>query len=216
MSKQTVLLLHGFLSSAGSTKARYFGEKFQACPQVSFHAFDFNPTPLDFEYMTITGMIDRLRQYVLDRDLASKDVRLVGSSLGGLVGLNYAHRFGHVAKLLLLAPAVAYRSHLFDAHARQAWQQAGTRSLRHYGFKRELPLRYGFDVDSQRYQAPVPPAAPTLIVHGIDDDVVPIAHSRAYVTAHPERARLIEVASDHMLHDQLDLIWKQVDDFLLA
>jgi len=216
MSKQTVLLLHGFLSSAGSTKAQYFREKFRASSQVSFRAFDFNPTPQDFEYMTITGMIDRLRQYLLDHDLASEDVRLIGSSMGGLVGLNYAHRFGHVAKLLLLAPALAYRSHLIDAQARQAWQQAGTWSLFHYGFQKELPLRYGFKVDSQRYSEPVPPVAPTRIVHGVDDDVVPIKYSRAYVAAHPEQTRLIEVASDHLLHDQLDLIWKQVNDFLLS
>jgi pimeloyl-ACP methyl ester carboxylesterase len=35
-----------------------------------------------------------VRQYILDRELT--DVSLIGSSMGGLVGLNYAHRFGDV------------------------------------------------------------------------------------------------------------------------
>jgi len=37
MEQQTVLYLHGFASSAQSTKARYLREKFRAFPQVEFH-----------------------------------------------------------------------------------------------------------------------------------------------------------------------------------
>ena len=66
MEQLTVLYLHGFTSSGRSTKARYFRDKFEAFPQVEFHAIDFNPTPKDFEYVTTTGRINRLRQYVLD------------------------------------------------------------------------------------------------------------------------------------------------------
>ena len=69
MDRKTILLLHGFASSGQSTKAQYFREKFKALPQVEFHTIDFNPTPRDFEYMTVTGMINRLRQYVLDHRL---------------------------------------------------------------------------------------------------------------------------------------------------
>ena len=86
MTQETVLLLHGFASSGNSTKAQYLRERFKALPNVDFHAVDFNPTPRDFEYMTVTGMINRLRQYVLDHDF--QRVFIVGSSMGALVGLN--------------------------------------------------------------------------------------------------------------------------------
>jgi len=102
MEQKTVLLLHGFTSSGQSTKAQYFREKLKVFPQVEFHAIDFNPTPTDFEYVTTTGRINRLRQYVLDHALGN--ISIIGSSYGGLIALHYAHRFGGVEKMLLLAP----------------------------------------------------------------------------------------------------------------
>ena len=85
MEKKKILSLHGFASSGRSAKAQFFRKKFKPFPQVEFHAFDFNPTPMDFKYMTITGLINRLRQYLLDHDLGS--VSLIGSSMGALVGM---------------------------------------------------------------------------------------------------------------------------------
>jgi len=66
MGKAVIVYLHGFASSARSAKARYFAARFAALPPGDFYAIDLNPTPKDFEYMTTTGQIDRLRQYVLD------------------------------------------------------------------------------------------------------------------------------------------------------
>ena len=120
---RTLLYLHGFLSSAQSTKARFLRERFKSLPQVTYHAIDFNPTPRDFETMTTTGQINRLRQYVLDHGLS--DMGLVGSSFGGLVAFHYAHRFGGVTRMLLLAPAVVWLSGgLSDQELRQ-WEKAG-------------------------------------------------------------------------------------------
>ncbi len=61
MTKQTVFYLHGFASSGQGAKAQYFRSKFEPLSEVTFHAFEFNPTPTDFQYMTITGLINRLR-----------------------------------------------------------------------------------------------------------------------------------------------------------
>jgi pimeloyl-ACP methyl ester carboxylesterase len=214
MDEITILLLHGFASSGRSTKAQFFAEKFGALPWVQFHALDFNPTPTDFEYMTITGLVNRLRQYVLDHDLG--DVSVIGSSLGSLVALHYGHRFGEVNRMLLLAPALSYGMNEADAEQLQRWQEVGTVPIFHYAFESEVGLRFGFHVDGLQYLDPVVPPAPTMIIHGRSDDVVPIENSRSYVARFPHLVQLIEIDSDHRLNDQLAFIWTRVQSFLLA
>jgi pimeloyl-ACP methyl ester carboxylesterase len=197
MTKETVLLLHGFASSRNSRKAQYLREKFKPLPGLEFLAFDFNPTPVDFEYMTITGMINRLRQYLLDS--GGESVFLVGSSMGALVGLNYAHRFGGVSHMLLLAPALYYVGYSELEH-----------EVFHFAFGRPIPLRDDFAIDGAEYAKTVPPPAPVTIIHGRRDDVIPVARSRCYAAQYPDRVELIEVDSDHRLNDHLDFIWEHL------
>jgi pimeloyl-ACP methyl ester carboxylesterase len=207
-----LILLHGFLSSPQGAKARFLRDKLSGYPAVQFHAIDFNPTPRDFEFMTVTGQINRLRQFVLDLGLESAS--LIGSSLGGQVALHYAHRFGGVQKLLLLAPALYYAA-LASADELTAWEQAGSRPVWHDAFQRDVPLRFDVHRDRLSYAEPPPPAAQTLIIHGVNDDVVPISGSRNYAAQYPATVQLIEANSDHRLGDQLDFIWQQVQHFLL-
>lgn len=214
MDIKTVLYLHGFASSGQGTKAQYFWSKFEPFPQVTFHAFEFNPTPTDCEYMTITGLINRLRQYLLGQPPGQ--ISFIGSSLGALVGLHYAHRFGRVERLLLLAPALTFLTGKYTKAERQQWQQEGAIKVAHYAFKGEIPLRYDYHLDGHRYLEPVPPPAPLLIIHGWNDEVVPIEHSRRYAARYSDQTQLVEVASDHRLNDQLDLTWEQVQSFLLG
>jgi pimeloyl-ACP methyl ester carboxylesterase len=211
---QTILLLHGFASSAQSTKAQYLGPRLESYPDTEFHAIDFNPTAKDFETMTVTGMINRLRQYILDHHLDT--IRIIGSSMGALVGLNYAHRFGGVEKMLLLAPALSWLSGGLAEGELAEWERHGTAPVFHYAFEREIPVRYDLQLDGLRYLKPVPPPAPIVIVHGRNDDVVPIDNSRRYAADFPQMVQVIEVDSDHRLNDRLPFIWEQVQSFLLA
>ncbi len=208
---KTTLFLHGFASSGQGTKAQYLRQKFSALPQVDFHAFDFNPTPQDFEYMTITGLVNRLRQYLLDQRLAATDVNIIASSMGALVGLHYAHRFGGVEKMLFLAPALYYAPQLVEEL--ENWEQSGTIPVFHFAFKKEIPLGYDLAADGLRYAQPIPPAAPLVIIHGQHDEVIAPQRSRDYTASYPERVRLLEVDSDHRLNDQLDFIWEQARAF---
>ncbi len=214
MEQQTVLYLHGFTSSARSRKAEFFREKLQAFPQVEFRAIDFNPTPRDFEYMTTTGLINRLRQYVLDHRLG--DVCIIGSSFGGLIALHYAHRFGGVEKMLLLAPALFWLSGGLSEEQLKQWEKAGAAPIFHDAFGKELPVRYDLHLDGLRYLEPVPPAIPTIIIHGRNDNTVPIEHSRNYAARFPDQIQLIEVDADHDLNGHLEFIWEYVQSFLLS
>jgi pimeloyl-ACP methyl ester carboxylesterase len=213
VAKMSVLFLHGFASSAQSTKARYFGEKFAALPQMEYHVLDFNPTRWDFEYMTTTGLINRLRQYVLDHGW--QRFSIIGSSYGGLVALHYAHRYGGVDKMLLLAPGLRWLSGGLSDDQLEQWRRAGAAPVFHYAFEKELPIRYDLEVDGQRYLEPIPPPTPVTIIHGDSDTAVPTDDSRQYAAAYPDRVRLVEVVAGHDLNGYLDFIWRYVESFLL-
>ncbi len=201
-----LIYLHGFASSAGGRKAQYLRPRLAERSGVTFHAVEFSPTPADFEYLTITGMINRLRQYILDHALT--EVSLIGSSMGGLVGLNYAHRFGGVAHLLLLAPALTYLSGEREGLSLDQWEAEGVGELFHYGFNRPVRLRYDLEIDGRFYQTTPPPPAPITIIHGTEDEVVPVAASRDYARAYPDQVQLIEVTAGHDINGRLPLVWE--------
>lgn len=213
IQNKTVIFLHGFASSGQSTKAQYFGRKFKTLSQVDYYAIDFNPTPKDFEYVTTTGLITRLRQYVLDRRLG--EFSIIGSSYGGLVAIHYAKRFGKVGRMLLLAPGLRWLSGRLSDDQLEAWKQAGAVPIAHAAFEHEVPVRYDLQLDGLRYLEPVPPVAPVTIIHGNRDETVPTDDSRTYALQYPDRVHLIEVEADHDLNGHLDLIWDSVQSFLL-
>ncbi len=208
MTQINVISLHGFASSGMGTKGQYFNKRFQDHPNVDFRAFEFTPTPKDFEYMTITGMIGRLRQFVLAEKL--EPFRLIGSSFGALVGMNYAQRFGGVARSLLLAPALSFSSLAPAEEEAGWWSEQGVTHFMHYGFGRELPLRHELEIDGRSYTETPTPTAPVTIVHGSIDDVVPVQFSRDYAAEYPELVQLLEVDAGHDLNEFLDFIWQQV------
>jgi pimeloyl-ACP methyl ester carboxylesterase len=214
MKEKVLLFLHGFASSAHSIKAQYLRGRFTVLPEVEFHAFDFNPTPHDFEHMTVTGMINRLRQFVLDHNLET--VSIIASSLGAVVGLNYAHRFRGVAKMLFLAPVLCYHSGGLNEEELRQWREKGVGPVFHAAFNKEVSLRYAFEEDGRYYLAPVPPACPIMIIHGRHDEIIPADNSRRYAVAYPGTAQYIEVDSAHHLNDHLEFIWGQVENFLLS
>lgn len=214
MTRLTILYCHGFASSAHGVKAGFLRRQMADRPEVDFRAVEFNPTPRDFEYLTVTGLVNRLRQYVVDYQLS--DLRLIGSSLGALVALNYAHRFGGVDRLLLLAPALAYRRHLLLSAGELArWETEGVLYVEHYGFETTLPLRFDFHRDALQYTTSPPPPASVRILHGRGDEVIPIDESRRYAAAYPDRVALVELDADHGLTGCLEAIWENVQEFLL-
>jgi hypothetical protein len=212
MSSIAHLYLHGFASSPQGDKAKFLREKYQELQDQRFLAVNFNPTREDFRRMTITGMINRLRQYILDHEL--EEPRLIGSSLGGLVSLRYAADYP-TGRLLLLAPLLAYQSLNMSDQALAMWEKQDTLEIDHYAYPGKIPLGYRFHEDGLNYQEMIQPAAEIMILHGRNDERVPIEDSRYYAEKYPEQVQLIEVESDHRLADQQARIWELIREFLL-
>ena len=208
-----IFYLHGFASSPGSTKIRYFSERLRE-RGVSLVCPDFNQP--DFRTLTITRMLEQL-----DRQLppdAGPPVTLIGSSLGGTVAILAAARApSRVARLVLLAPAVMFAKpghHLLPPERIDEWRRRGSLPFFHYAANQELELDYAFYEDSLRYDAfnAVVPQ-PTLIFQGLRDASVDHRTVEQFANARPN-VTLSLLDDDHQLIASLPRMWNDIQPFL--
>jgi uncharacterized protein len=204
------IYLHGFASSPKSAKAQDINQRF-AQMQIQLHIPDLNAG--DFCQLTITRQLTQVAAAFPDN---SQPVTLIGSSLGGLTSAHLAEKYPQVQRLILLAPAFGFLSHwlpkLGDEQI-QRWETEQYLMLHHYGEKRSLPLSYNFVTDAAQYQeAQLQRPIPTLILHGTQDEVIPIAASREFARSRPW-VELIELDSDHALGNVMTEIWQAIYRF---
>lgn len=204
------LYLHGFASSPHSKKARDLHDRFHQIGR-SLQVLDLNQN--DFTHLTLTRQIQQVLHALPP---TSEPVTLLGSSFGGLTATWAAQQAPQIVRLVLLAPAFGFLAHwlprLGTAQLQQ-WQETGFLSVYHHGADTMQPLSYQFVTDAQTYEdADLQRSLPTLILHGIHDDVIPIAASRTYVSHHPG-ADLIELDSDHALTNVSETIWPAIQQF---
>jgi uncharacterized protein len=199
------LYLHGFASGSNSRKANFFLDRY-AQQGVQLIVPDFNTG--GFTDFTISRQLVQAASYLID-----EPVTLIGSSLGGWVSLLLAEKYPQIERLILLAPALGFPQpwlSRLDPTALQTWQTEGFWPVYHYIEKQQIPLAYNFVLDAQQYlQTEFQRSLPTLIFHGINDEVVPIKLSRQYAS---DRAlvTLHELDSDHGLGNVLPQIWGEM------
>lgn len=207
-----VYYLHGFASSATSTKAGYFAERLRE-HGVSLRCPDFNEP--DFKTMTLTRMLDQVARGV---EQEGQPAALIGSSLGGAVAMLAAARWpDRVERLVLLAPAVMVARpghHLLPQERIDEWRRRGTLEFFHYAFGGERTLDYAFHEDSLRYD---PFSAsftqPTLIFQGLRDQAVDHHTVGAFARSRPN-VTLTLLDDEHQLTASLPAIWDGVAPFL--
>jgi pimeloyl-ACP methyl ester carboxylesterase len=207
-----VLYLHGFASSAQSSKAAFLSAKL-AGRGIPLITPDFNQP--DFEHLTVTRMVDQVLA-TLSGLPADRGVMLVGSSLGAYVALAVA-RVRAVSALVLLAPAIEFSA---DRLARvvdrtvEDWRRSGTTQVFHYGFGRTMSLGFAIYEDVANRPAPVPPNLPTLIFQGRQDTVVDPLVVERWAASRPGTVRLVMLDDDHQLAASLDVIWDGIAGLL--
>jgi uncharacterized protein len=93
------------------------------------------------------------------------------------------------------------------------WERDRYLPIYHYGQQKLLPLHHDFIIDADRYHlCQSDRILPTLIVHGTNDDVIPLASSRHFAAQHP-LVKLLEVNSDHNLTKFNHYIWQEICKF---
>ena len=76
-----------------------------------------------------------------------------------------------------------------------------------------LPLHYQFVLDAHQYdESQLKRNVPTLIIHGKNDEVIPIEASRNYACQRPW-VKLTELNSDHSLTEVMKEIWQLIQNF---
>ncbi|HAO12663.1 MAG TPA: esterase [Planktothrix sp. UBA8407] len=210
MKTATYLYLHGFASGPASTKAEYLRDRF-ASFSINLNVPDLNQG--DFSHLTLTRQLQQIEAELYPNPAA---VVVIGSSFGGLTAAWFAERNLSVKRLILLAPAFNFLSEWFPklgAEKLNQWKTQGYLSIYHYAEKLDLPLHYQFLGDLSQYpDEQLQRQIPTLILHGIQDEVIPIQASRNYAETRPW-VKLIELNSDHGLENVLGEIWQEIEVF---
>lgn len=220
MKRDKYIYLHGFASSPQGAKADYFRQCFG---QLSINLITPDLNEGDFFNLTLTRQLNLIRnEYFSGLNITNTpinslpEITLIGSSFGGLTSAILAQDNFQVKRLILLAPAFQFHRHLsrlLGEAAMQQWQRDGLRLFLHYGENRELPLSYQFWYDLLQYQnQQFSREIPTLIFHGIHDEVIPIESSRTFASDRPW-VELQELDSDHGLTNVLPQVWQAIQDF---
>lgn len=210
--KRSIFYLHGFASSAKSTKAGYFADRLRE-RGVALQCPDFNQP--DFATLTLTRMLDQL-DAALAR--ANGPSALMGSSLGGTLAVLAAARFAdRVDRLVLLAPAVMFAKpghHLLPLERIEEWRRRGALPFFHHAYNQERLLHVSFYEDSlshDAFDAVLP--QPTLIFQGLRDASVDYRTVEAFAKTRPN-VTLSLLDDDHQLIASLPRMWADIAPFL--
>lgn len=207
-----VYYLHGFASSAKSTKAGYLADRLDE-RGVRLRCPDFNLP--DFATLTMTRMLQQLAREI--EDVPAGPVALIGSSLGGTLAVLAAERLPRVDRLVLLAPAVMFAKpghHLLPPERIDAWRRDGVARFFHYGYGEERPLNVTFYDDSLQY-SPMDAVVrqPTCVFQGLHDTSVDYRTVERFARSRPNVA-LSLLDDDHSLVTSLPRIWEALPAFL--
>ena len=201
-----IVYLHGFASSPLSSKAQFFLGKFAE------RGVPMEIPRLDegcFEELTISGQLR-----VIEHTVGERPAILMGSSLGGYLAALFAVRHPSlVERMVLLAPAFQFPRRWRERYSLEDWKRKGSLPFFHYGDGRERRLGYKFAEDSAQYEDEPQFHQPALILHGLQDNVVPAGISSTYAARHPN-VELVLLDSGHELTDVLDTMWSRVSSYL--
>lgn len=209
-----ILYLHGFASGPQSKKGVEFDGYFTA---RGHDVQRLNLRVPSFEHLRLSAMIETVQAAI------DGPVVLIGSSLGGLTAARVAERERGPAPrscirgCVLLAPAfqlVKRWKQQLGAAEWDAWRARGTREVDDYTTGKKSSVDFGFVEDVEFVDVGYPDVqVPTLVMHGLRDDVVPVDRARTFATG-KANVRLVELDDGHELVASLPRLLAETEAFL--
>jgi pimeloyl-ACP methyl ester carboxylesterase len=206
-----VLYLHGFASGPQSTKGVAFAAHFatRGIAPTRIDRLDLRVPSL--EHLRLSAMIAAVQAAIGGPD---ERAVVIGSSLGGLTAARVAERDPRVVALVLLAPAFRLIDRWRQLPGWDDWQRTGWREIHDFQTGGPARVDFGFAEDAMIVDVGEPDVrVPTLILHGVHDDVVPVAGARAFAAGRPH-VQLIELEDGHELVASLPRLLAASDRFL--
>jgi len=204
-----ILYLHGFASGPQSTKGVAF-EKHFAAKGIAIERLNLRVP--SFEHLRLSAMLATVQAAIADSAI------LIGSSLGGLTAARVAERDPRVRAVILMAPAFQLVARWREQLGAEwdTWRATGWREVADYTTGGMAKIDFGFVEDVEAVDVGYPDVrVPTLILHGTQDDVVPIERSRTFASGKPW-VRLVELADGHELVHSLPTLLAESETFLAA
>lgn len=170
---------------------------------LRFDFFGHGESGGDFSDITVTRAVDDIKaahNYLTE--CGYHRFGLAGSSFGGLATILAASELEGLAWLALKSPVSDYLSRLFETDGEwdvNLWNHQGYHIYTDFE-GRERRLKYGFYEDAAQrcgYDAAVRIDIPTLIVHGEEDETVPVSQSIRLAELIPDGRLCIIPGADH-------------------
>ena len=191
-----ILWAHGLEGSTNCSKPTWIKEN-----------LGWDVVPIDMSERGWT--IGEQTAVVLDKILENEEIDLIiGSSYGGLAIANAANKLiRRDLKIVLMAPAFGLAENfekIAGLDGLNEWENSGFRPYFHHGLNKEIQLSWNFIVSARKMSWPEI-NHPTVIIHGISDEIVSIESSRKVAESN-SNVELIEVEDGHRLGDSLHFI----------
>jgi hypothetical protein len=203
------LYCHGFASGPSSSKGVKFGEHY-AAKGIALERLNLRVP--SFEHLRLSAMIDVVQNAIDDGAV------VFGSSLGGLTAARTAERDPRIKALVLMAPAFGLAERWQDMLGEEftRWQQTGWREVTDFTTGKPARVDFGFIDDARAIDVGWPDVkVPTVIVHGVNDETVPVERSRAFAQGR-SNVKLVEVDDGHELVKSVPRILAEADALLAS
>ena len=210
-----IFYLHGFASSARSSKAAFFAARLHELG-VALRTPDFNEP--DFSTLTISRMI---AQVVSEVDAhPGVPCVLIGSSLGSFVAVQVAlQRPLRIERMILLAPALDFggnRMRSLGDRGLEEWERTNRLEVFHHAYGRTVPVHYELYADARRYDCVnATLSMPIQIFQGRNDTAVDAESVERWAAVRPN-VELHMLDDDHQLIASLPYIWREARRFLTS
>jgi uncharacterized protein len=183
---KVVVLCHGFMGYKDSWTNRTLSETLaqKGIATLRFDFFGHGESEGELQDLLLTTFIAQTESAIaMIRGHGFTRVGLLGSSFGGLVALLVAAKVPTLSALALRCPVSDFPTLLQQRFGRMAielWRRLG-RVPDSFG---HIPVHYRFYEDWEQhnaYRAAEAVIVPTIVVHGQNDEVIPLAQSQELI-----------------------------------